>query len=115
MGKYTVGGTRYTTKQITGIDTTITLSVNYTGATNPGSRVWYKVETAASAPSYTTSSPSLYGFTQILALPGSFSVTNNQYVSFGLASAVNRGSTVTITVTNTTNANTQLDTFTISY
>ena len=107
------GGARFTTQQITSISTSITVQVTISAGQNPGTRLWFKKDTTA--PSYTTSSPSVYGFTQITAYPTNITVSNNEYLSFGMASAVARGSLGTIAVTNTSDSNTVLDTFTVAW
>ena len=106
--------TRFTTQQISGISTSITLEITFSG-TSPGTRLGYKVETAGSTPSYTTGTLSSNGFTAITAYPTSFSVSNNQYVSFGINAAVARSNSATITVKNTTDSSATLDTFTLTW
>lgn len=106
--------TRFTTQQISGISTSITLEITFTGS-NPGTRLGYKVETAGSTPSYTTGTLTGNGFTVISAYPTSFSVSNNQYVSFGINTALARGNSATITVKNTTDSSATLDTFLLSW
>lgn len=107
------GGTRFTTQQITSISTSITVQLTVSAGQNPSTRLWFKKDTTA--PSYTTSSPSAYGFTQITAYPTNITVSNNEYLSFGMASAITRGSSGTIAVTNTSDSNTVLDTFTVTW
>ena len=107
------GGTRFSTQQITSISSSITVELTVSAGTSPGTRLWFKKDTTV--PSYTTSSPSAYGFTQIAAYPTSITVNNNEYLSFGMASAVARGSSGTIAVTNTSDSNTVLDTFTLQW
>lgn len=106
-----INGTRFTTQQITSISSSITVQVTASGV--PGTRLWFKIDTTV--PSYTTSSPSVYGFTQITAYPVNVTVNNNEYLSFGMASAVARASSSTVTVTNTSDSNTVLDTFVMSF
>jgi hypothetical protein len=110
-GDISVAGTRYTTQQITSISSSITVQLTASGT--PGTRLWYKIDTTG--PIYTTGTPTSYGFTQITSFPINITVNNNEYLSFGMASAVNRGSSSTITVTNTSDSNTVLDTFLISF
>ena len=107
------GGTRFTTQQITSISTSITVQLTVSAGQNPSARLWFKKDTTA--PSYTTSSPSAYGFTQITAYPTNITVSNNEYLSFGMASAGSRGSSATIAVTNTSDSNTVLDTFAVQW
>lgn len=105
----------YTTQQITSISSTISLSLTATHVTGGliGTRLWYKLDNTS--PSYTTGTPSSNGFTQISSYPISIVVSNNQYLSFGVASATNRGANTTITVTNTSDSNTVLDSFSVLY
>lgn len=110
-GNLAVGGTRYSTQQITSIESSITLQVTVSGS--PGTRLWYKKDTTS--PNYTTSSPTIYGFTNITSYPTNITVNNNEYLSFGMAVAIDRGNSATFTVTNTSDSNTVLDTFTINF
>jgi hypothetical protein len=104
-------GTRFTTQQITSISSSITVQVTASGS--PGTRLFFKIDTTV--PSYTSSSPSFYGFTQITAFPVNITVNNNEYLSFGMNVGINRGSSSTVTVTNTSDSNTVLDTFLMSF
>ena len=112
-GTIIVSGTRFTTQQITSISTSITVQLTVSAGQSPSARLWFKKDTTS--PSYTTSSPSAYGFTQITAYPTNITVNNNEYLSFGMASAGNRGSSATIAVTNTSDSNTVLDTFAVQW
>ena len=103
--------TRFATQQITSISSSITVQVTASGS--PGTRLWFKIDTTV--PSYTTSSPSIYGFTNVAAFPVNITINNNEYLSFGMASAVTRGNSSTVTVTNTSDSNTVLDTFLMSF
>jgi len=106
-----INGTRFTTQQITSISSSITVQVTASGS--PGTRLWFKIDTTV--PSYTTSSPSIYGFTNVAAFPVNITVNNNEYLSFGMNVGINRGSSSTVTVTNTSDSNTVLDTFLMSF
>jgi len=106
-----INGTRFTTQQITSISSSITVQVTASGA--PGSRLFFKIDTTV--PSYTTNTPSNYGFTNITAYPVNVTVNNNEYLSFGMAPGSARAGTSTVTVTNTSDSNTVLDTFLMSF
>ena len=88
--------------QITGITTSITLKVSFTGAQQNQK---YSVQSSAS-----------FGTGTAIANDGTFTVSNNQYVGFradcGGACAETKVSTWTIT--NVSDGNAVLDTFTIT-
>lgn len=102
----------YTTQQVTGINTTIQLRLQFTVSPSDSFRMYYKVDN--SLPTFnTTLDPTFQGFTLILN-NGVFSVTNGQYISFGLLPILwSSPPTVssTITIRNATDSNTILDTF----
>ena len=98
-----------TVKQITGINQTITLQLTYTST--QGS-IWYKIAANANNELTYTNTPS--GYT-LVSSGGTFTVTNNQYVEFLITDGPSYGGLMqlfTITVTNVTDSNTVLDTFT---
>ena len=107
----TINSTRFATQQITSISSSITVQVTASGS--PGTRLWFKIDTTV--PSYTTSTPTIYGFTNVAAFPVNITVNNNEYLSFGMNAGTNRGSSSTMTVTNTSDSNTVLDTFLMSF
>jgi hypothetical protein len=81
---------------ISGIDTTITLEVNWTGS---GASLSYSIDDGA----YT-----------LLANGGQFSVSNSQTVKFRFTRVASGTSSGTATVTNESDGSTSLDTFTYS-
>mgnify|MGYP003654156573 CR=1 FL=1 len=103
----------YTTavQQVQGISSPITLELSINNASFI--TIYYKVD--GSAPSWTNGGTqwdgNSIGWTQIISFPVTFSVSNNQYVSFGCTSlslAVIR----TLTVKNNSDGAATLDTFT---
>jgi hypothetical protein len=104
---FTIWG--YTTQRITNITTPITLSVNYAGTT----QLYYKVDTTDPGDynDVSDSDPATQGFTSI-SDTGTFSVNDGEWVSFGVDDLDISGNYVdSVTVTNTTDNNTVLDTF----
>jgi len=105
----------YSEKQITGINQTITLQVEISN-TAAGGTLYYFVSSNASAivtgDATSATSPIGFGMNSIAStyptFTGSFTVTNNQYVTFG--AAVGCG-TATVTVKNQSDSNVTLDTF----
>jgi hypothetical protein len=100
-------------QQITGINTPITLRASWTGGDSL--LLAYRIDNVA--PSWTNGETLLDGFVydSILDTEGTIIISNNQYVSFqpylnavGLA-------TRTITITNVSDSNTIIDTFTSTY
>jgi hypothetical protein len=99
------------TIQIQGIDTTISLKISYTGMASPYSTVYASVNTT-----------NAYGGTITSTSTGptgniTFSVSNNQYVTFRLddAGGGNAYQLISCTVTNESDGGTVLDTFTMEY
>ena len=88
--------------QITGITTSITLKVSFTGA-----QVNQK---------YSVQSSAIFGTGTAIANDGTFTVSNNQYVGFraDCGGACIRTKVSTWTITNVSDGNAVLDTFTIT-
>ena len=105
----------YSEKQITGINQTITLQVQFNN-TN-GFTLYYFVSSSASAKvtgdATSTTSPTSFSMNSI-ANNGTFTVTNNQYVTFGATISCFIYSPVA-TVKNQSDSNATLDTFALSY
>ena len=99
----------YTEKQITGINQTITLRVQYT---SPGSTVYYAVSNSSGFAVFgdnnSLNSPIYYGMTSI-SNNGTFTVSNNQYVTFGVIPSC--GASAIVTVLNQSDGDAVLDTF----
>ena len=110
-----VGEYQYTEKQITGINQTITLRVEYS---TPGShaQLYYSVSNTSGfvvfGDNNSLDSPIGYGMTPIGNL-GTFTVQNNQYVTFGVIPSC--GADAIVTVVNTSDASAVLDTFYINF
>ena len=105
----------YSEKQITGINQTITLQVQLNN-TN-GFTLYYFVSSSASAKvtGDATSATSPSGFSMnSIANNGTFTVTNNQYVTFGATISCFIQSPV-VTVKNQSNGDATLDTFALYY
>jgi hypothetical protein len=97
----------YSERQITGIDQTITLQVQYAGSVT----LYYFVSSSAGAKvsGDATSATSPSGFSMnSIANNGTFTVTNNQYVTFGVELFCTQS---TATVKNQSDSNATLDTF----
>jgi hypothetical protein len=103
------GDFTYTEKQITGINTSITLHVEYDQGLYD---LYYKVNNTDQGyeGSPTASDPVTLGFT-LINHTGTFSVSNNQYVSFGLSNPDNSNFLDTVSVYNDSDSGTLLDTF----
>jgi hypothetical protein len=104
----------YSERQITGIDQTITLQVQIANGT--GVTLYYFVSSNAGAKvsGDATSATSPSGFSMnSIANNGTFTVTNNQYVTFGVETGCNQ-SPVT-TVKNQSDSNATLDTFAMDH
>jgi hypothetical protein len=86
--------------QITGITSTITLRVVYTGT---GSFRKYSVESTAS-----------FGTGTVIASNGTFTISNNQYLGFSMTATGIRAQTTNFTITNVSDADAVLDTFLIT-
>ena len=95
----------YSAQQITGIDTPITLQISTSSAFN---RLVYKVQSTSTVPA-SYSAPSLEGYTNI-SDTGTLTVSNNEWLVFCVRT--NSNATTTVTVTNTSDGNAVLDTFT---
>lgn len=93
----------YRNKQVTGIDQTITLRMEI--ANGAGATLYYLVSNSNNGFEGLTSatSPSGYGMTAI-ANNGTFTVSNNQWVSFGMVSGCTQGPTVTVKNQSDSNA-----------
>ena len=95
----------YSAQQITGITTPITLQI----ATSSGfNRLVYKVQSTSTVPN-SSSAPSSNGYTNITDT-GTLTVSNNEWLVF--CARINSNGTTTVTVTNTSDGNAVLDTFT---
>ena len=97
----------YAEQQITGINQTITLKVQYT---SPGSTVYYYVSNTSG--DIVGGAPFLNGMSSI-ANNGTFTVSNNQYVTFGVDAVC--GAFATVTVLNQSDGDVTLDTMTIQF
>lgn len=109
------GNFTYSEKQITGINTTITLKVQIP-AQYTGFGVYYLVSNTSgdivSGDGESSAEPAIVA-TQVLN-NGTFTVSNNQYVTFGAyTSCFNVG--LSITVINQSDSNTTLDTLPFYY
>ena len=105
----------YSEKQITGINETITLKVELNN--NNGFTLYYFVSSSAGAKvsgdATSATSPTEFSM-NLIANNGTFTVTNNQYVTFGATISCFIMSPV-VTVKNQSDSNATLDTFTLSY
>ena len=105
----------YSERQITGINQTITLQVEISNNAGGGT-LYYFVSSNASAivtgDATSATSPIGFGMNSIAstypAFSGTFTVTNNQYVTFGVIIGCN---SATVTVKNQSDSNVTLDTF----
>lgn len=104
------GQYNYTTQQIQGIDTTITLKLEYND-TSIG-KVWYSINNIDPIPlePYPPSGQPSISFTQI-SNNGTFTVSNNQWVTFGLEANGSINGQFLVTVRNQSDSNVVLDTF----
>lgn len=105
----------YSEKQITGINQTITLQVQLNNTY--GFTLYYFVSSSASAKvtGDATSATSPSGFSMnSIANNGTFTVTNNQYVTFGATISCFINSPVA-TIKNQSDSNATLDTFAFSF
>lgn len=100
----------YSERQITGINQTITLQVQIANGT--GVTLYYFVSSSAGAKvsgdARSATSPSGFSMNSI-ANNGTFTVTNNQYVTFGVETGCTQGPVVT--VKNQSDSDATLDTF----
>ena len=107
----TLGIWTYTERQITGINTSITLKVQYTALN--GSSVYYYVSNTSgdivSGDGTSAIVPGFYG--TAISNNGTFTVSSNQYVTFACDMAGGCGDLFTITVKNQSDGDTTLDTF----
>ena len=105
----------YSEKQITGINQTITLQVQLNNT--QGFTLYYLVSTSAgdivSGDASSLTHPGNFGMNSI-ANNGTFTVTNNQYVTFGATISCFIASPV-VTVKNQSNSDATLDTFALSF
>jgi hypothetical protein len=105
----------YSEKQITGINETITLKVELNNSF--GFTIYYFVSSSAGAKvsgdATSATSPSGFGMNSI-ANNGTFTVTNNQYVTFGATISCFISNPV-VTVKNQSDSNATLDTFLLTY
>ena len=104
----------YSERQITGINQTITLEVQI--ANGAGAYLYYFVSSSASAKvtGDATSATSPSGFSMnSIANNGTFTVTNNQYVTFGVETGCNQNPVAT--VKNQSDSNATLDTFAMAH
>lgn len=105
----------YATKQITGIDQTITLKVNLSSANSYLYRlVGNNPLTMPPDDLMDYGSPLDFGMTQI-SDNGTFTVQNNQYISFGVFTNDAAADAMTVTVRNASNGDAVLDTFSASW
>jgi uncharacterized protein YneR len=110
-----------TSRQISGINQTITLRANYTSAQGADKvYLYYRLSVSGGSDtsvSFLNFTPEEQGFAQIID-NATFTVTNNQYVDFttwyGASWIPPIPATATVTITNVTDSNTSLDTFTIT-
>ena len=104
----------YSERQITGIDQTITLKVQI--ANGSVATLYYFVSSSAGAKvsGDATSATSPSGFSMnSIANDGTFTVTNNQYVTFGVETGCNQDPVAT--VKNQSDSDATLDTFAMNY
>lgn len=100
-------------QQITGIDSSITLSVHWTGNAGGNIYLYYKVVNTL-PPSWAEELPDYApnGYTNAVSSGTSFSVSNNQYVVFSYGGY---GASYLVTVKNNSDSNATLDTFTATF
>ena len=92
--------TRTAMLQITGITETITLRVVHSGG--------------ATAAGYSVNSTATYGTNTSIASNGTLTISNNQYLGFQASIAFTGSATQSFTITNVSDADAVLDTFTIT-
>jgi hypothetical protein len=102
-------------QQITGINQTITLRVNYTSAQGANKvELYYRKSVSGAGPAFFWTEIVPNDYTKILDAE-TFTVTNSEYVDFtvfyGASWAPPLSANATVTVTNVTDSNTVLDTF----
>lgn len=102
-------------QQITGINQTITLRVNYTSAQGADKvELYYRKSVSGAGPAFFWTENVPNDYTKILDA-ATFTVTNNEYVDFtvfyGTSWVPPFSADATVTVTNVTDSNTVLDTF----
>jgi hypothetical protein len=105
-------------QQITGINQTITLRVNYTSAQGANKvELYYLKSVSADGPPFFWTEILPENYTKILD-GATFTVTNDEYVNFtvyyGASWVPPSSADATVTVTNVTDSNTVLDTFVIT-
>jgi hypothetical protein len=105
-------------QQITGINQTITLRVNYTSAQGANKvELYYLKSVSADGPPFFWTESVPENYTKILD-GATFTVTNDEYVNFtvyyGASWVPPSSADATVTVTNVTDSNTVLDTFVIT-
>lgn len=100
----------YTTQQITGISTSITLQVSFSNTSY--SQLYYKINATNTVPGSGTP-PYSASYTSILH-NGTITVANNEWLAFGARERVTGSASTTVTVINQSDSNTTLDTFTSS-
>jgi len=98
----------YSAQQITGISTSITLKTEFSNSALV--EMYYKVQSTGTVPS-SSSDPASNGYTNIRH-NDTLTVSNNQYVVFGVQSGTGVTTSSTITVKNNSDGNATLDTFT---
>lgn len=97
----------YSAQQITGINTTITLQTTCSSVFN---RLVYKVQSTSTVPT-SSSPPTSNGYT-IISDSGTLTVSNDQWLVFCARTSAGSSPFTTVTVINTSDGNTTLDTFT---
>jgi len=105
----------YATKRVIGINQAITLKINFSAAN--ASLYWGKNAAANELPPDDFTDyfpPDFYGMSTI-ANNGTFTIQPNDYVSFGVNDATLASGSFTVTVRNASDADTILDTFTVSW
>jgi len=98
----------YQAQQISGISTSITLKTEFSNSALV--EMYYKVQSTGTVPS-SSSDPASNGYTNIRH-NDTLTVSNNQYVVFGVQSGTGVTTSSTITVKNNSDGNATLDTFT---
>jgi hypothetical protein len=103
-------GYAYSSSQISGISSSITLKVEFSDTAFP--YFYYKVDNSVSPPAL-PSPPTSNSFINILH-NGTFSVANNEYVRFCPIRSTTGTVSTTVTIKNVSDGNATLDTFTAS-